>query len=194
MIDQRSIYSAENRGSNVHIVIAIFSILTFIAVWYWRLKMLGGAAREGMKAAQTVANLPRKMRFRNMSGKSGLQVVEDPREAAAILMLEIAQARGALTQRQEAVIRAEIIQHFEFSESDAANLIAQAGWLSRNAGASHVIISKMTDFILSSPGMTDKQMVDLDGMLVYVSEAEGSPTNDQLDLLAVFRQKAGLRV
>jgi len=178
----------------MHILIGLVSLATFIAVWYWRLKMLSGAAQEGMKAAETVANLPRKMRFRNMSRKGGLQVVEDPREAATILMLEIAQARGAVTEKQEAVIRAEIIQHFEFNEADANNLITQAGWLAREAGAAHAIVSKMTAFIQASPGMSDKQMVDLDGMLVYVSEAEGSPSDEQLDLLAVYRQKAGLRV
>ncbi len=178
----------------MHILAAIVGIITFIAVWYWRLKMLSGAARKGMKMAEAAANLPRKMRFRNLSRKGGLEVVEDPREAAAIMMLEIAQARGALTERQEAAIRAEIMQHFEFNEADSQSLITQAGWLVRNAGAAHAVMAKMTDFVMRSPGMDSKQLVDLDGMLVYVSEAEGSPTGDQLDLLAIFRQKAGLRV
>jgi len=178
----------------VHIILGLIGILSFIAIWYWRLKMLGGAAREGMKMAEAAANLPRKMRFRNMTRKGGLDVVEDPREAAAILMLEIAQARGALTERQEAAIRAEIMQHFEFDEADAQSLITQAGWLARDAGASHTVMARMADFVLRSPGMGPEQLVDLDGMLVYISEAEGSPTGDQLDLLAIFRQKAGLRV
>ena len=178
----------------MHILAAIFGFLTFIAIWYWRLKMLGGVARDGMKMAEAAVNLPRKMRFRNMSRKGGLKVVEDPREAAAILMLEIAQARGTLTERQEAVIRAEIMQQFEFDEADAQSLIAQAGWLARDAGAAHAVVSRMTDFVQNAPGMGSKEMVDLDGMLVIISEAEGSPTPEQLDLLAIFRQKAGLRV
>ena len=91
-------------------------------------------------AAETMANLPRKLKFRNLARKNGLQVVEDPREAAAIMMLEVAQARGALTERQEAVIRAEMIQHFEFSEADAEGLIKQAGWLARDAGAPHAVM------------------------------------------------------
>lgn len=178
----------------MHILVGLLSVLAFIAVWYWRLKVLGGAARDGMKAAEAVANLPRKMRFRSRSRRSGLQVVEDPREAATILMLEMAQARGPLTERQEAAIRAEIIQHFEFTEVDANALIAQAGWLMRDTLPAHAIISRMTAFILNAPGMTEKEIVDLDGMLVMVSEAEGSPTEDQLDLLAIFRQKAGVQV
>ncbi|MEM9055801.1 MAG: hypothetical protein AAGB16_10790, partial [Pseudomonadota bacterium] len=178
----------------MHIIAILVGFVGFIAVWYWRLKVLGEAAREGRKVAETVANLPRKMRFKNKSGKGGLAVVDDPREAAAILMLEVAQARGTLTERQEAVIRGEIMHHFEFPEGDANALITQAGWLSRNAGASHVVMSKMTDFVRNSPGMTDKEIVDLDGMLVAISEAEGDPTESQLDLLTIYRQKTGLRV
>lgn len=178
----------------MHIIAMIIGFVGFIAVWYWRLKMLSGVAKDGIKAAETVANLPRKMAFKRKTGKGGLQVVEDPREAAAILMLEIAQARGALTEKQDASIRGEIMHHFEFDEADAESLIAQASWLSRDAAAPHVIMSKMTDFVQNSAGMGRKEMVDLDGMLVTVSEAEGSPTPEQLDLLEIFRQKAGLRV
>ena len=178
----------------MHILVALIGILGFIAVWYYRLKMLRDAANDGRKAIETVANLPRKMRFKNKSGKGGLSVVDDPREAAAILMLEIAQARGTLTEKQEASIRGEIMHHFEFSEGAANELISQAGWLSRNAGASHVVMSKMTDFVRKTPGMPGKELVDLDGMLVVVSEAEGDPTDSQLDLLTIYREKTGLRV
>jgi len=178
----------------MHIIVALLGMIGFILVWYWRLKMLREVAKDGRKIAETVSNLPRKMRFKNKSGKGGLAVVDDPREAAAILMLEIAQARGTLTEKQEAAVRGEIMHHFEFQEGDANSLIAQAGWLSRNAGASHVVMSKMTDFIRRSPGMTNKELVDLDGMLVAVSEAEGDPTPSQLDLLTIYREKTGLRV
>ena len=178
----------------MHIIFALIGFLGFLAVWYWRLKALQEVARDGRKVVETVANLPRKMRFKNRSGKGGLGVVDDPREAAAILMLEIAQARGTLTERQEAIIRGEIMHHFDFQETDANALLAQAGWLSRNAGASHVVMSKMTDFVRSSPGMSGKELVDLDGMLVAISEAEGDPTESQLDLLTIYREKTGLRV
>lgn len=178
----------------MHVIVALMGFLGFLAVWYWRLKALHQVTKDGRKVVETVTNLPRKMRFKNKSGKGGLGVVDDPREAAAILMLEIAQARGTLTERQEAIIRGEIMHHFEFQESDANALLTQAGWLSRNAGASHVVMSKMTDFVRNSPGMSGKELVDLDGMLVAISEAEGDPTESQLDLLTIYREKTGLRV
>ncbi|MEM8615612.1 MAG: hypothetical protein AAGF20_01630 [Pseudomonadota bacterium] len=173
---------------------AILAILGFIVVWYWRLKMLRDAANDAGKVIETARNLPRKMRFRHRSGKGGLDVVEDPREAAAILMLEVAQARGTLTERQEATIRGEIMHHFDFSEEDANALMLQAGWLSRNAGAAHTVVGRMTDYVQKTAGMGRKELVDLDGMLVAVSEAEGSPVEPQLDLIAIYRKKTDLRI
>jgi len=178
----------------MHILAILFGIVSFIAVWYYRIKVLRDAASDGKKVVETVANLPRKMRFKSRSGKAGLDVVDDPREAATILMLEIAQARGTLTSKQEAAIRAEIMHQFDFTESDADELIAQAGWLSRNGGAAHVVIARMTDFVKQLPGMGDKELIDLDDMLVTVSEAEGEPVASQLDLISQFRQKAGIRL
>ena len=60
----------------MHFLFAILGFLGFIAVWYWRLKALQEVAKDGRKVAETVANLPRKMRFKNKSGKGGLAVVD----------------------------------------------------------------------------------------------------------------------
>lgn len=103
-------------------------------------------------------------------------------------------ARGRLTENQQAAIRGEIMHHFDFTEGDADELIAQAGWLTRDAGTNHAIMTRMTDFIQSTSGMGPKQIVDMDSMLVAVSEAEGEPLEAQLDLLTIFRGKTGLRV
>lgn len=178
----------------MHILGILLGLVGVIAVWYYRIKVLREAAQDGRKALETVANLPRKMRFRHRSSKAGLEVVDDPREAATILMLEVAQARGTLTAKQETAIRAEIMHHFDLTEADAEELLTQAGWLSRNAGASHVVIARMTDLIRKVPGMTNKELIDLDTMLITVSEAEGAPAPSQLDLINQFRMKAGIRL
>mgnify|MGYP001792424656 CR=1 FL=1 len=178
----------------MHILFAFLGLLAALAVWYWRLRMLGRVARGGIEVAETVANLPRRIAFKRKSGKSGLQIVDDPREAATILMLQVAQAGRALSEKQKASIQAEIVNNFEFTDTEADELIEHALWISAEAGKPHATVSRMTDFVQHAPGLGPKEIVDLDGMLVSVSEAEGSPDPEQLDLLALFRRKAGLRV
>ena len=140
----------------MHILAILIGIVSFIAIWYYRIKMIQEAAKDGKKVLETVTNLPRKMRFKSRTGKAGLDVVDDPREAATILMLEVAQARGTLTSNQEATIRGEIMQHFDFTEADASELMTQAAWLSRNGGASHVVIARIAVFINQAPVLGTK--------------------------------------
>jgi hypothetical protein len=52
------------------------------------------------------------------------------------------------------------------------------------------ILSRM---IVNSPQLGPKEVVDLDAMLVAVSEAEELPTRAQLVLLQVYRDLAGLK-
>ena len=52
---------------------------------------------------------------------------------------------------------------------------------------------KLSQLIVSSSVLGPKEVVDLDAMLVAVSEAEGLPTREQLALLQVYRDKAGLK-
>lgn len=176
----------------MHILIALLGFLTFIAVWYWRLKMLSGAARGGLDAARGVANLPRKLSFQHRSRKGGLAVVTDPREAAAIMMLEVARTRGPVNDKQEAAIRAEMIDHFGFTDAQAEEMIVQAGWLSRQSPAPHIVIGRMSDVVIRTPGMGPKDFDDLSSMLENVAVADGDVSVDERDLIQIWRQKAGL--
>ena len=58
----------------MHIIGILIGIIGFVAVWYWRLKMLGDVAKDGRKVAETIVNLPRRMMFKHRSGKGGLDV------------------------------------------------------------------------------------------------------------------------
>lgn len=176
----------------MHILIAILGILTFIAGWYWRLKMLHGAARDGYNAARGLANKPRQLSFKHRARKGGLSVINDPREAAAVMMLEIARTRGSISETQEAAIRAEMIEHFGFSDAEAQALLAQAGWMTRNAPAPHVVMGRMSDVVTRTPGMSAREYDDLASMLENVAVADGDVSVEERDLIQIWRQKAGL--
>ncbi len=176
----------------MHILLALISLITFLAVWYWRIKMISGAARGGYEAAKTVANLPRKHGFRNKARKAGLRAVTDPREAAAIMMLEIARTRGTISDTQEAAIRTEMIEHFGFTDEEAQEWLTEAGWRAREAPAPHAAMARMSDVIVRSPGMGPKEFDDLCAMLENVAVADGRVTTDERDLIQIWRRKAGL--
>ena len=85
----------------MHFLAILLGILSFAAVWYWRIKALQEVAKDGRKIAETVGNLPRKMRFKNKTGKVGLSAVDDPLVAALLRGL----LHGGIEQDVDAVHR-----------------------------------------------------------------------------------------
>lgn len=177
----------------MHILLGILGLLSAIAIWSWRIHMARQGARHAIDMARSAANAPRRLAFKYRAGRNGVTLIEDPREAAAIMMMEMARARGGpLTERQSAAIDQEIMQAFQFSREEAEDLSAHAAWVTNNAPKPMDTMRKLSQLIVNSPQLGPKEVVDLDAMLVAVSEAEGAPTRDQLTLLQVFRDRAGL--
>ena len=151
------------------------------------------AARELEGIAKTAANLPRKLAFKRKTGKAGLQLVDDPREAATILMVEIGRAGREWSRETRDVIEDIIIREFELESEDAEALIAHATFLLRDGPVADAVVTRMSKMILQQDAIGPKEIVDLDGMLVAVSEADGLPNADQLALLQTFRNLVGLK-
>ncbi|MEL6324324.1 MAG: hypothetical protein AAGJ29_05845 [Pseudomonadota bacterium] len=179
----------------MHILIAILTALGVAAVWYSRLKAMGGMARDVGQVAEKVVNAPRKFAFMRRAGHTGLKTVEDPREAAAILMTLIAGAGQGRTISHAAgdVIMEETAKEFDLDEEEADALLSHALWMVRDVAVPDGVAARMAQVVISTPGIGPKELVDLDAMLVAVTEADGAAGSDKLKLLQVYRDRAGLR-
>lgn len=177
----------------MHIVALLLAIVTAIGVWQWRIQRAREIADEMGQIAATAANLPRKLAFKRKSGKQGLELVEDPREAAAVMMYQMAREGGDVSLASKEVMRELMTDEFEITDEDADALIHHAGWLLRDAPVADAVMARMTKAVLANPAIGPKQIVDLDGMLVAVSEADGPPTHDQLQILQTYRNRAGVQ-
>lgn len=176
----------------MHILMMVLGVLSTIGVIIWRIQAASHAAREISDFAKGAAGLPRRMAFRRRAGKAGMQLVNDPREAAVILMLEIARARGEVTIGQKQRIQEIIVEQFEFDQAEADEILTQAAWVSAPDAGTDRLIRQMVKIILRD--VSGEDVVELDDMLIQVSEAEGQPTRVQLGVLQSFRRMAGVTV
>ncbi len=178
----------------MHILLGLIIVLAAIGIWVWRLQMAKRGLDAAADMAQTVANAPRRLAFKYKMGKGGLDLIDDPREAAAVMMMQVALARGApLTPLQGDVIEAEIREHFRCSPGEAEELAAHAAWVSQSCPPAKLTMTQLSTLIVNASQLGPKEVIDLDAMLVAVSEAEGVPTRAQLALLQVYRDLAGLK-
>ena len=175
------------------IVGIIIAIVSAIAVWQWRIQRAAEAARELEGVVRTAANLPRRFAFKRKMGKRGLQLVDAPREAASIMMVEIARAGGGMSREARDEIEKIIMSDFELEAEDAEALVAHAQWMLREAPVPDAVMTRMAKLLVQMDAIGPKEIVDLDGMLVAVTEADGLPNADQLALLQTFRNVCGVQ-
>jgi len=174
-------------------IAVLLLLMAGIFAWQWHIGRRARIADELAGLSATAADLPRKLAFKRETGRAHLDRLDDPREAASVLMLNLAQAGGAVSAACKATIHEIILSEFQLTDADGDALLMHAGWLLRGAQDPVEVMRDMTLRILESPGIGAKEVIDLDGMLVAVSESEGRPSEDQLVLLQVFRDVSGVR-
>ncbi|MGD2132437.1 MAG: TerB family tellurite resistance protein [Maricaulaceae bacterium] len=169
-------------------IFALLGALATVGVIIWRLTILMQVGREAADAAQGLANLPRKMRFQSRASKAGVEVINDPREAATLMMLDVARAGGEVTASQKAVIRAQMAARFELPEAEADEMLTQVAWLSRDLPEPGAATGRMVRLMRET--VTPEEMAELSAMMRAVAFADGDPTEAQLEVIDGYKRAA----
>ncbi|MCF6292860.1 MAG: TerB family tellurite resistance protein [Robiginitomaculum sp.] len=171
-------------------LIGLLTIIGGIAALMWKISLGIQAAKQIGGVAKQVANLPRKMKFRSQTGKADVQLITDPREAAALLMLSVARAGGQVTKSQKDTILNQITGHFKLSTTNAEELLTHISWLSKDLPGADSAIAKMSDTLMQS--VSNKELIELEDMLMQVAHADGKPTSAQKQILNQFAKQVGI--
>ena len=155
----------------MHIIAVIGAILGVAALILFRMQQAASAARDIADAADEARGLFRRWGWRRKQLKSPLDTVDDAREAAAAMMVAVAQADGGITERERAAITGEIAKHFGATERQADELLARARWLVQDRTDAGEVFRRLTPLIVRTCGPTER--ADLIGMLGAVAQADG---------------------
>lgn len=170
-------------------ILGLLGAVAAIGGIIWRITIAVQAAREVADVAKGVANMPRKMRFKARANKENIKLVDDPREAAAVLMLGLAKAGGEITREEKDEINAQMARAFQISTADADEFSAQAAWRINALPDPADAIRRMSGVVTSA--CTAQEVQDLDAMLRAVAEAGGQPNPEQVAFLARWREASG---
>ncbi len=172
------------------ILLAILGAVGGAIFWLWRIQQAAHMARDLADAAEGLANLPRKMRFRHKAGKQGIDHIDDPREAAAALIYGAAKCAGEVSSEQKSAIEADMIALFEIDAEFAAELLARAAWHVSTLIDPLNAVNKLTDKLANQ--VDRAAMTDLAGLIEKAVDRCGSPLPDQVQYMSKFKRRAGL--
>ncbi len=159
----------------MHILLAIVGALGAIGVLLWRMQMAANATRDIVESAHDAGRFFRSWRWRRKANANPLDLIEDPREAAAAMMVAAAQYDGSLSAREEAAIVAEMKYHFEADEKTARDLLARGRWLAKDANDLGQTFHRASAAVRRR--CTLKELDDLVGMLREVAKADGEASD-----------------
>lgn len=174
----------------MHIFLAILAILSAIAVWSWRLQMLGRAARHGRDAVKTAANLPRKMRFEHKARKTAVDITSDPREAASAIILAVAQAGDGVLEEEPRDFAPRLADLFGVTDAEASELAGRGDWLVRQVRTRDSLVRRMTEVVVTQ---VDYEAMDaLSEQLEDIALENGEPNEEQVRLIGIYLKRAGI--
>ena len=155
----------------MHILAAVGAVLGVLLFILFRMHAAANAARDIAGAADEARGLFRRWGWRRKFAKHPLETIDDAREAAAAMMVAVAQADGAITERERAAITGEMMKHFGATQSQGEELLARARWLVRDRSDAGEVFRRLIPLIERTLGPTERS--DLIGMLSNVADSDG---------------------
>jgi uncharacterized tellurite resistance protein B-like protein len=177
--------AARNGVRGMPIILLIVSTLVFWSI-YWFIQM-GGIQHFQHKKAERKEKANREA-AREASRTVALRAIDDPRDAAAVLMLLIARANGDPTREQIAVIENKLRTVFGF-ERELTERMTQARFVAREAIDFEQAAGVFAK--LFKQKLTRDECNQLIDILEDIAHAE-SPSDTQIEWITAFKPMIGL--
>lgn len=171
-------------------LLGLLGLIGTAAVILWRIKMAADAAKGIAEMAGDARKYIRRTGWQRRLRTGDRPEVSDPREAAAAMMAALAEADGALTERERTAILDQIERQFEYPRAQAEELLAFGRWLAKDVGDLASFLNRMGKPVLAS--CTEVERRELIGMLETVASADGRTSEIASDAIATLRRALGL--
>lgn len=170
----------------MHILLGILGFIGGLGMLLWRIKLATDAARSIAGTAIDAKNYMRRRRFEKRADADPLEDIDDPREAAAIMMAALACYDGTMSEREEKIILDEIQNQFNADKNIAIELLAHGRWLAKDVGDLNSFFARLLPSITRHCAPKEKR--DLISMLENVASADGDPSDLEKDAILFVRR------
>jgi uncharacterized tellurite resistance protein B-like protein len=156
----------------MHILAILGAVVGVLLFALFRMQQAAHAARDIVDAADEARGVFRRWSWRRKHARHPLDTVEDAREAAAAMMVVVAQSDGGVTERERTAITGEMTKRFGATPDQAEALFARARWLVKDSADAGEVFRRLNPVIQRTCGATER--ADLIEMLDAVARADGS--------------------
>lgn len=164
----------------------LFPVFVALAAALWAAILFMRAAGEGREAVRDIGAVLRRGRWSRRISRRLIENLSDPREAAAVLLYQIAAYDGAVTDRQHVGIAADMSEAFEVDAESAEGFFAfgrmAVGEINDAANSLRKILRPIASVCAPEE---QRRLIE---MMQRAAEIEGSPGEAQRRLIAETRR------
>lgn len=162
----------------MHILAALAAAVGVVLFVLFRMQQASRAVSDVTDAADNVRGFLRRLAWSRKASVNPLDAVTDPREAAAAMMAAVAEADGAMSAEEKAVIGRLMAEHFGASPAQCEELLARGRWLVQGRVNIGETLRRLKAPVVKSCSPAEQR--DLVAMLEAVAIADGR-SDDALD-------------
>ena len=162
----------------MHILAALAAAVGVVLFVLFRMQQASRAVSDVTDAADNVRGFLRRLAWSRKASVNPLDAVTDPREAAAAMMVAVAEVDGAVSEAEKAVMGRLMSHHFGVTPAVCDELIARGRWLVQGRVNVGETLRRLKAPILKACSPAERR--DLVAMLEAVAIADGR-SDDALD-------------
>ena len=166
----------------------ILGILATVAALFFVFSRISRHAGDVVDDARGLANLPRKLKWQARQRRTSIRALEDPREAAVVLLLGIARTSGDISSAQKGVIAAFAEGEFGISRDEARDLILLAHFMLREVFDFGDELRNVLVPIETHTGPAERHRL-IEAARAVAEADDGSADEPALALIAAVEQK-----
>ena len=167
----------------MHIIGLLVGAIFAAAFWYWRFQSVHRAAKDLGDFATTARGKYRRSRFRAKANASTLTAIEDPRAAAAVVLIAAIEAGRPVNDDDEAAIRDWLRKVTD--DPNPSETVIFARWAQRHVHEFGGVIRPLAPILKQSLGPVERDEL-IDGAATLVNR-RGEVTEAQRGALLLLR-------
>lgn len=161
------------------VILTILGILGAVGFWYWRLRMARDAAGELMEVAGDVRAAARRLGFRRGTNVHPADAIDDPRLAAAGIVLAIAGIDGPHTRSELDTLATACRAHFKVDVAEASDMVAFGRWISGQCGSPEEAVRRLTRVVRKQAFDAGEDLLEMIRSVVVADHPKGSDLGER---------------
>ena len=169
----------------------IGTLIAFASLVYW-LGQASRGAREISSMASGLKNMPRRRKFKKEASRSALELIDNPVEAATIVMIAVARSGGdkRVSDIEAKKIIRLLVGNMELAADYAEDLLIQMKAVTGQIVLQDTLMFAMIDVLRGK--INNDEASGLADMMSEVARCDGDVSLDQSEIIRRFKERMGV--